>query len=94
MTPAGFDHAAFQRQLLKAMIAARKAAGVRQIDLAARLGKPQSYVSKVEGRERRLDVSEYVSWMQALGVHPPTHLAALIAEVKLRHITDCKERER
>lgn len=78
MTPASFDHDAFRRQLLEAMIAARKAAGIRQIDLAAKLGKPQSYVAKVEGRERRLDVGEYVAWMQALGMDPAGHLAALV----------------
>lgn len=81
MTPASFDHDVFQRQLLEAMIAARKAAGIRQIDLAARLEKPQSYISKVEGRERRLDVGEYVVWMQALGIDPATHLAALMADL-------------
>lgn len=80
MTPTSFDHDAFQRQLLEAMIAARKTARVRQIDLAARLGKPQSYISKVEGRERRLDVGEYVVWMQALSTDPATHLAALMAD--------------
>ena len=78
MTPASFDHDAFQRQLLETMIAARKAASVRQIDLAGLLGKPQSYVSKVEGRERRLDVGEYVAWMQALGIDPVAHLRSVL----------------
>jgi transcriptional regulator with XRE-family HTH domain len=78
MTPASFDYDAFQRQLLEAMIVARKGAGVRQIDLAARLGKPQSYVSKVEGRERRLDVGEYVVWMRALGLDPAARLAMVL----------------
>ena len=62
------------------MIAARKDAGVRQTDLAARLDQPQSYVSKVENRERRIDVAEYVAWMQGLGINPATHLAALMAD--------------
>ena len=67
-------------RLIELMIAARKDARVRQIDLAARLEQPQSYVSKVENRERRIDVAEYVAWMQALGVDPATHLAALTAD--------------
>ena len=37
----------------------RKAAGVTQVELAERLGKPQSFVSKVERGERRLDVIEF-----------------------------------
>jgi len=67
-------------RLIELMIAARKDAGVRQTDLAARLEQPQSYVSKVENRERRIDVAEYVAWMQALGVDPAAHLAALTAD--------------
>lgn len=78
MTFASFDRDAFHRSLLMAMIDARKSAGVRQIDLAAKLGRPQSYVSKVEGRECKLDVGEYVIWMQALGIEPAAHLATLL----------------
>jgi transcriptional regulator with XRE-family HTH domain len=36
----------------------REQADVTQAQLAARLGKPQSYVSKVESGERRLDFLE------------------------------------
>ena len=48
----------------------RKAAGVTQAELAARLGKPQSFVSKVERGERRLDVIEFCQVAEALGVDP------------------------
>ena len=40
-------------------------AGLTQADLAERLGKPQSFVAKVETRERRLDVIEFAKWMVA-----------------------------
>lgn len=43
---------------------------VRQAELAERLGRHQSYVSKVEGLERRLDVIELYDWLVALD-HPP-----------------------
>ena len=66
-------------RLIELMIAARKDAGVRQTDLAARLDRPQSYASKVENRERRIDVAEYVAWMQALGVDPVMTLADILA---------------
>ena len=37
---------------------ARLGAGLKQEDVAARLKKPQSYVSKIERGERRIDVAE------------------------------------
>jgi transcriptional regulator with XRE-family HTH domain len=36
----------------------RERAGITQVQLAAQLGKPQSYVSKVESGERKLDFLE------------------------------------
>ena len=42
------------------MIAARKQAGITQTQLAARLKRPQSFVAKYEGGERRLDVIEFI----------------------------------
>ncbi|MEW6543204.1 MAG: helix-turn-helix transcriptional regulator [Nitrospirota bacterium] len=46
------------------------AAGLTQQDLARRLGRPQSYVSKYELRERRLDVIEFVRITRALSADP------------------------
>ena len=44
---------------------ARTEAGLTQTNLAERIGKPQSYVAKVETHERRLDVVEFATWMEA-----------------------------
>lgn len=46
--------------------ALRKDAGVSQIELAKRLEKTQSYISKVEQSQRRLDLVELVEWLEAL----------------------------
>lgn len=46
----------------------RSAKGFTQGEVAARLGKPQSYVSKYESGERRLDVAELMAVCSALGV--------------------------
>lgn len=43
-------------------------AGLRQVDLAKRLGEPQSFVSRYESGERRLDVLELRRICTALGV--------------------------
>lgn len=52
------------------LIAARRKAGLNQTELAERLGKPQSFVAKYEGGERRLDVVEFLAVTRAIGVDP------------------------
>ena len=47
---------------------ARNLARVTQVELAAKLGKRQQFVSKYESGERRLDVIEYVDVAEALGM--------------------------
>ena len=43
-------------------------AKLRQVDLAERLGQPQSFVSKYESGERRLDILELRSLCKAVGI--------------------------
>lgn len=43
-------------------------AGLRQEDVANRLGRPQSFVSKYESGERRLDLVELQEVCRALGI--------------------------
>ncbi|MGA2984328.1 MAG: helix-turn-helix transcriptional regulator [Terriglobia bacterium] len=50
------------------LISLRSEARLRQIDLAERLGKPQSFVSKYENGERRLDLAEVYSICKALNI--------------------------
>lgn len=46
------------QQFLKQLRAARLQAGLTQVEVAGALGKPQSFVSRVETGERRLDIVE------------------------------------
>lgn len=55
------------RELLAALAQARKEAGMTQAELAKKLKKPQSYVSKVENGERRLDVVELIEIAKVVG---------------------------
>ena len=48
--------------------ALRAGLGLTQVELAKRLGKPQSYLSKIESCERRVDVIEALSICKVLGV--------------------------
>ena len=57
-------YAAFLRHLR----AARRRAGLTQMGLARRLGETQSFVSKCERGERRIDVVELRHFCKALGV--------------------------
>ena len=53
-------------RLLELLVAARVKAGLTQQQLADRLGKPQSFISKYEGGERRIDVIEFIAIADAL----------------------------
>ena len=57
---------------LRRLRSARKSAALTQAEAARRLGKPQSYVSKCESGERRVDVVELRAIARAYGV-PMSH---------------------
>jgi len=57
-------------RLIELLVAARQKAGIRQHALAKKLGRPQSFIAKYEGGERRIDVVEFIAIAQALGVDP------------------------
>jgi transcriptional regulator with XRE-family HTH domain len=72
-------HSPQQLAFRELMIAARGRAGLTQQKLAKRLGKPQSFVAKYEGGERRLDVVEFLAITAAIGADPVKILRALRA---------------
>ncbi|MDA7946077.1 MAG: helix-turn-helix domain-containing protein [Hyphomicrobiaceae bacterium] len=55
-------------ELINRLIDARNSAKLTQDQVARKLRKPQSFVAKYEGGERRLDVIEFMDVCQALGV--------------------------
>ena len=54
------------QNLIKKLIELRESKDMTQVELARRLNKPQSYVSKVKILERRLDVIELCDWLESL----------------------------
>lgn len=66
-----------QRRLLKRLIAARKNNGFTQSQIAEMLSRPQSFVAKYEGGERRLDVIEFLDVTEALKIDPCELLAQM-----------------
>ncbi|WGM46823.1 hypothetical protein KOAAANKH_01697 [Brevundimonas sp. NIBR10] len=70
-------HSDRYEELLVILRACRRTAGLTQTEMANRLGKPQSYVSKLERGERRIDVIEFVDFIGATGCKPTAMLDAL-----------------
>lgn len=53
----------------------RKEQSITQQELASRLGKPQSFVSKVESGERKVDVVEFIEIVSVLKLDPVEELS-------------------
>lgn len=70
--------------VLRLLTAARKKSGVTQIDLAERLGQTQSFVSKVERGDRRLDIVQLRSILLEFGVTLPDFVRQLEAAISER----------
>ena len=70
--------------VLRLLKAARKKPGVTQVDLAARLGQTQSFVSRVERGDRRLDIVQLRSILLEFGVTLPDFVRQLEAAISER----------
>ena len=68
------------RRLLALLVKARHAKGLSQQAVADELGRPQSFVSKYESGERRLDVIEFLLLAEIIGFDPLEVLSSLRAK--------------
>jgi transcriptional regulator with XRE-family HTH domain len=64
--------------LRELLVQVRHKAGLSQQKLARKLGRPQSFIAKYEGGERRLDVVEFIDIARALGANPLRLLSAVL----------------
>ena len=70
MTKSVFSNA--YRLFLNELVQTRKACHITQMRLAESLRRPQSFVSKYESGERRLDIIEVWQILNAMNVNPKT----------------------
>lgn len=63
------------------LVAARERAGLKQSDVAAKLGMPASYLSKIENGTRRLDVIELIRIAEAMEIDPAEIVSKLQEEM-------------
>ncbi len=75
-------HTPEYQRLVNLLVETRRAAQLTQQQVADRLGKPQSYVAKVEGAERRIDVLEFAALVKAMGSNPKELLDRLLSELE------------
>ncbi|MBS9210241.1 helix-turn-helix transcriptional regulator [Escherichia coli] len=58
------------QMVIKALREARVAGHITQEELGKALGRPQSFIAKVENGERRLDIVEFVHLCRLVGIDP------------------------
>lgn len=67
------EYSLFIEELRKA----REEKGLTQTEVAERLGRTQSFVSKVERSERRIDVVEVRAFCSAIGISFPEFIRSI-----------------
>ncbi|MHA3791619.1 helix-turn-helix domain-containing protein [Rhizorhabdus wittichii] len=67
--------------VVEALKAERLKAGLKQSELAERIGKDQSWISLVEGSQRRVDVVEFIQLAEALDVDPTVLLGEIVGRL-------------
>jgi len=66
----------------------RRDAGITQVQLAAALGETQSFVSKCERGERRLDLVQLRTFCEAIGVKLKDFVAEFEAALEVKRRRD------
>jgi transcriptional regulator with XRE-family HTH domain len=61
----------------------RRAAGYTQEYVSRAIGQHQSYIAKLETRQRRLDVVEYIAIAKVIGFDPAAEISTLAADFDL-----------
>jgi transcriptional regulator with XRE-family HTH domain len=70
-------HSRLYAEFRELLVEKRKKAGLTQSGLAEKLSRPQSFVSKYENGERRLDLVEFLEIAVAVGFDPCSFIREL-----------------
>jgi transcriptional regulator with XRE-family HTH domain len=65
------------KRLIEAIIAERKKAGIRQVELAKQLKHSQTWIARIESGKRRIDVVEFLDLAEAIDFNAPKLLEQL-----------------
>jgi len=65
------------KQLIEILKQARQDSNLTQADVAAHFKRPQSFISKCESRERRIDVIEFLEFCKLYKISPDKLLKQL-----------------
>jgi len=66
-------------EIIDRLIARRKELDMTQADVGVAFGEDQSFISRVERRQRRIDVWEFVRWCRILQLNPSAILDDMAA---------------
>jgi transcriptional regulator with XRE-family HTH domain len=69
----------FER-LIELLVAERKRSGLRQVDLAKRMKRTQTWVARLEAGQRRVGVIEFLALAKAIGFDPIAVLKAIMRD--------------
>lgn len=69
------------RAVVEAIKEARLRAGLKQSELAARMGRDQSWISLIENSQRRVDVVEFIKIAQALDTDPVELFRGIVGRI-------------
>jgi transcriptional regulator with XRE-family HTH domain len=79
MVASMFSHA--HREMISAVIALRKRAGLTQRQLAEAVGREQNYIGRIETGQRRVDLVELITLCRACDADPEAEVGALVRKM-------------
>ncbi|MET0636354.1 MAG: helix-turn-helix transcriptional regulator [Chitinophagaceae bacterium] len=69
-------------KLLELLYQIRTGRAMRQSDLAQLLDVPQSFISKIESGERKIDIVTFLEICDALEIHPTDVISQFLNKIK------------